>query len=131
MTRSQKGGPSIRVLRVAEAVRHALADLFARGEVRDPALGTVSITVSEVKMTPDLREATVFVLPLGGAEHRPLLQALNKAAPFLAREVAKRISTRFVPRFRFRADDRFAEAGRIESLLASPRVARDLKKSRP
>ena len=128
MAQTRHGGQSIRTLRLAEAVRHALADLFARGEVRDPALEGRSVTVSEVKLSPDLREATVFVLPLGGEDAKAALEALNRAAPFLASQVAKRVATRFVPRYRFRADERFAEASRIESLLASPTVARDLKK---
>ncbi|HXV74021.1 MAG TPA: 30S ribosome-binding factor RbfA [Sphingomonadales bacterium] len=128
MRQSQQGGPSIRALRVAEAIRHALAEILARGEVQDEALAGQSLTVSEVKLSPDLREATVFVLPLGDADEKPVLAALNRAAPFIASQVAKRVATRFVPRYRFRADARFAEASRIEALLASPRVARDLRK---
>jgi ribosome-binding factor A len=113
---------------VAEAIRHALADVLARGEVRDPALEGVPVTVAEVKLTPDLRHATVFVLPLGGDNAGAALEALNRAAPFLASLVAKRVATKFVPRYHFRSDERFAEASRIETLLASPRVAGDLKK---
>lgn len=128
MNRGQKGGPSIRVLRVAEAIRHALAEFLTKQDLQNPALVGKSITVSEVRLSPDLREATVFVLPLGAEDNEMVLAALNQAAHFIASQIARRVSTRFIPRYHFRSDERFAEASRIEALLASPRVLRDLKK---
>lgn len=126
----QKGGSSIRVLRVAEAIRHALAEFLTRQDLQNPALVGKSITVSEVRLSPDLREATVFVLPLGAEDNETVMEALNQAAQFIATQIAKSVSTRFIPRYHFRLDERFAEASRIEALLSSPRVLRDLKKDK-
>jgi ribosome-binding factor A len=122
----QKSGASHRQLRVGELIRHALADMFTRGEVHDPVLETHVITVPEVRMSPDLRLATVYVMPLGGRDQADVLEALERNKRFLRGEVAHRVSLKFAPDLRFRIDDRFAEAERIEKLLRSPEVRRDL-----
>lgn len=127
MTRSSRSsGPSTRLLRVGEMLRHALSDVLARGELRDPALEGVSITVSEVRPSPDLRHATVFIMPLGGMDLGPVLQGLNRSAGHLAHLVAEKVTLRYFPRFIFRVDPSFEAASKIEQLLRDPRVARDL-----
>jgi ribosome-binding factor A len=118
--------PSQRQLKVGELIRHALADIFFRGEVIDEVLSRHSITVPEVRMSPDLKLATVYVLTLGGGEADEAVTHLNKHKRFLRGEVAKRISMRFVPELRFRVDTSFEASRRIDELLASPKVARDL-----
>lgn len=118
--------PSQRQLRVGELVRHALADILMRGEVADPGLEGRPVTVSEVRMSPDLKLATVFVMPLGGEGVEPTLEGLARSARFLRGEVARRVALKFAPDLKFRLDTSFAEAGRIDELLRSPRVARDL-----
>ena len=117
---------SQRQLRVGEELRHALARLFERGVLRDPALAGVSVTVTEVRSSPDLRNATVFVIPLGGANSEAVVAALQHAGPFLKREVARMVELKYVPNLSFRADDSFDEADRIDLLLHDPIVARDL-----
>jgi ribosome-binding factor A len=118
--------PSQRPLRVGEAVRHALVEVFARGHIRDPELAEASITVSEVRMSPDLRQATAFVLPLGGGDSAALLKALKRAAPYLRGEVARLVELRVAPELRFVADSSFEIAGRISEALTRPEVQRDL-----
>ena len=118
--------PSQRQLRVGEEVRHALAHILERGELRDPGLAGVTVTVTEVRMSPDLRRADVFVTPLGGGPAAAILAALARARPFLRRQVAQAVDLRFVPDIDFVADGSFDQALRIESLLADPHVARDL-----
>ena len=118
--------PSQRQLRVGEEVRHALAHILERGELRDPGLAGVTVTVTEVRMSPDLRRADVFVTPLGGGPAASILAALARARPFLRRQVAQAVDLRFVPDIDFVADGSFDQALRIESLLADPHVARDL-----
>ena len=118
--------PSQRQLRVGELVRHSLAQLFARGEIRDPDLLDVSVTVSEVRMTPDLKLARAFVLPLGGAKADKVLDALNRCAGFVRGRVARDVNLKFSPKIEFLIDDRFEYADRIDTLLHDPRVARDL-----
>jgi ribosome-binding factor A len=118
--------PSQRQLKVGELIRHALADIFFRGEVIDEVLSRHSITVPEVRMSPDLKLATVYVLTLGGGEVDEAVTHLNKHKRFLRGEVAKRISMRFMPELRFRVDTSFEASRRIDELLASPKVARDL-----
>jgi len=120
--------PSQRQLKVGELIRHALAEIFSRGEVRDEVLARKSLTVPEVRMSPDLRIATAYVLPLGGApdEVEDAVAHLDKHRRFLRGEVAKRVSLKFMPELRFKADTAFASSARIDALLASPKVARDL-----
>lgn len=117
---------SVRVLKVAERVRHILSELLARQEVHDETVSATSIAVTEVRMTPDLRNATVYVKPLLGAEETAVVKALRQNTAFLQREVARRLGLKFAPRLAFRADESFEEADRIERLLNDPKVARDL-----
>jgi ribosome-binding factor A len=123
--------PSQRPLRVGEAVRHALVEVFARGHIRDPDLADVSLTVSEVRMSPDLRQATAFVLPLGGGDNENMLKALKRAAPYLRGEVARLVDLRHAPELRFIIDTSFDTAGRISTALAQPDVQRDLGHAPP
>jgi len=118
--------PAQRQLRVGEELRHALARIIERGEIRDPEVASRGVTVTEVSVSPDLRQATVFVVPLGGGEIAPLLAGLTRAAPFLRREVAKQVQLRVAPEFTFSADTSFERAKRIDELLNSPAVRRDL-----
>lgn len=118
---------SVRVLKVGERVRHILSELLTRQEVHDDTLSAHSVSVTEVRMSPDLRQASAFVKPLLGADEEAVLKALRTNTAFLQREVAKRLGLKFAPRLRFRADDTFEEADRIERLLRDPKVARDLE----
>ncbi|MDH3228666.1 MAG: 30S ribosome-binding factor RbfA [Alphaproteobacteria bacterium] len=132
MSRSKGRSPSQRQLRVGEELRHVLADILAHGDLRDPALKGLSITVSEVRASADMRQATAFVMPLGGAgDPAEVVVALNRAAAFLGHEVGRRITMKFTPVLRFEMDSAFDEAQRIESLLRRPAVARDLKRDGP
>lgn len=119
-------GGSQRQLRVGELVRHALADLLARGEVHDPVIEGHLITIPEVRMTADLRLATIYVMPMGGRDADKVLAAFEHNKKFLRAEIAHRINLKFAPDIRFRIDERFAEAERIDKLLRSPSVKRDL-----
>ena len=130
MDRRAERGRSQRQLRVGEELRHALAWILERGEVRDPDLKGVSVTVTEVRVSPDLRNATVFVLPLGGGETEAVVTGLTRARPFLRRKVANAVRLKFVPDITFRADTSFDEARRIDILLRDPAVARDLGEDR-
>src|SRR5258708_33569198 len=121
-------GNSQRQLRVGELVRHAVAEVLARGDVHDPVIETHLITVPEVRMSPDLRLATVYVMPLGGTDEKDVLAALERNKRYLRGEVAHRVNLKFAPDIRFRIDERFEEAERIERLLRSPEVKRDLDK---
>lgn len=121
-------GGSQRQLRVGELVRHAMAELLARGEVHDPVLEGHLITVPEVRMTADLRLATIYIMPLAGRDADEVLAALERNKKFLRGEIAHRINLKFAPDIRFRVDERFAEAERIDKLLRSPEVKRDLTK---
>jgi ribosome-binding factor A len=121
------GKPSQRQLRAAELVRHALAEIFSRGDVRDPVIEGHIITVPEVRMAPDLRMATIYVMPLAGRDSAQVLAALDRNKRYLRAEIARRINLKFAPDIRFLLDESFGEAERIEKLLRSPRVARDLK----
>src|SRR5512141_891833 len=118
---------SQRQLRVGELVRHALADLLTRGDVHDPVIEGHMITIPEVRVTADLRLATIYVMPLGGRDAETVVAAFERHKKFLRAEIAHRINLKFAPDIRFRVDDRFAEAERIEKLLRSPDVQRDLK----
>jgi ribosome-binding factor A len=119
-------GPSQRQLRVGELVRHTVADLLARGEVHDPVIEAHVITIPEVRMTADLRLATIYVMPLGGRAMESVLAAFNRNRRFLRGEIARRINLKFAPDIRFAIDERFDEAERIEKLLRTPAVRRDL-----
>src|SRR3954452_12872640 len=125
--KSSASGGSQRQLRVGEQVRHAIAEILAQGSVHDEDLEGHIITVSEVRMSPDLKLATVYVMPLGGKDTEIVLAALARNKKFLRGEVAHRVNLKFAPDLRFRVDDRFDEAERIEKLLRTPAVQRDLK----
>jgi ribosome-binding factor A len=118
-------GPSQRQLRAAELVRHAMAEILARGDVHDPTIETHLITVPEVRMTGDLRLATIYIMPLGGHDEALVLAALERNKRYLRGEIARRVNLKFAPDIRFRVDERFEEAARIEKLLRSPDVRRD------
>ena len=117
---------SVRLLKVGERVRHILSELLARQEVHDDTLSAHTVSVTEVRMTPDLRQATVFVKPLLGAHEDEVLTALRHNTAYLQREVARRLGLKYAAKLKFRADDSFDEAGRIDRLLADPKVAHDL-----
>ena len=118
--------PSQRQLKVGETIRHALADILSRGEIVDEVLSRHSITVPEVRMSPDLKLATAYVLTLGGGEADEAVAHLEKHKRYLRGLLAKRISMKFMPELRFRVDTSFESSARIDALLASPKVARDL-----
>ncbi|MCB2112134.1 MAG: 30S ribosome-binding factor RbfA [Parvularculaceae bacterium] len=128
---SSSKGPSQRQLRAGELVRHALVEILQREDLRDPALHGVSITVTEVRMSPDLKQANVYCAPLGASidkdRHPEIFKALDHAAPHLRHLLGRKIDMKFTPALKFRSDESFAEARRIDELLASPAVARDLK----
>lgn len=117
---------SQRQLRVGEEMRHVIAALFARGAFRDPVLQTASVTVTEVRVSPDLKNATAFVLPLGGQDEAAVFAALDRAQAFVRAEVAHSMQLRHAPRIGFKRDDSFDEAQRIDQLLRNPKVAADL-----
>jgi ribosome-binding factor A len=127
--RSQAAGPSQRALRVGELVRHMMAELLSRGDVHDPVIETHLITVPEVRMSPDLKLATIYVMPLGGRDEKAVLEALERNRRYLRGEIAKRVNLKFAPDIRFRMDERFDEAARIDKLLQSPEVKRDLDRT--
>ncbi len=117
---------SVRVLKVGERVRHILSELLARQEVHDDTVSAANIAVTEVRMSPDLRNAAVYVKPLLGRDEDTIVKALRQNTAFLQKEVAKRLGLKFAPKLQFRADESFDEAERIERLLSDPKVARDL-----
>ena len=117
---------SVRVLKVGERVRHILSELLARGEAHDDVLTAHSVSVTEVRMTPDLRNAKAYVKPLLGEDETAVLKALRTNTAFFQREVAQRLGLKFAPRLNFQPDESFDEAERIERLLDDPKVARDL-----
>lgn len=122
--------PNQRQLRVGEEIRHVLAHIFMRGECHDHELNATPITVSEVRISPDLKNATAYVMPLGGMNKETVMAALIRNAPILRKLVSDRMKLRYAPRISFRLDNSFEEAHRIEVLLNSPEVARDLEKSK-
>ncbi|MCP4330488.1 MAG: 30S ribosome-binding factor RbfA [Alphaproteobacteria bacterium] len=126
MGKGRASAPSQRQLRVGEELRHVLAQIIGRGIIRDPDLTGVAITVTEVRVSPDLRNATVMVVPLGGDEMDQMVTALGRAASFLRREVAREITLRNVPALTFQGDASFDAAARIDDLLRRPEIARDL-----
>ena len=117
---------SVRLLKVGERVRHVLSELLTRQQVHDDTLSAHTVSVTEVRMSPDLRQAKVYAKPLLGGDEEAVLKALRQNTAYLQREVAQRLGLKFAPKLKFLADESFDEAGRIESLLNDPRVARDL-----
>lgn len=124
--RNAKQPPGQRLLRVGEEIRHALAAVFERETIRDPALNDVRLTVTEVRPSPDLRHARVYVVPLGGGDTTEIMAGLKRVKPFLRRRVAEAVQMKFVPDLVFAADTSFDEAEHIATLLHRPEVARDL-----
>lgn len=120
-------GGSTRSLRVGELIRHAVAEILAQGGVHDPVLESHLVTVPEVRMSPDLKLATIYVMPLGGRDEKLVIDALEHHKRFLRGEIAHRVNLKFAPELRFRIDERFAEAERIDKLLRSPAVQKDLE----
>ncbi len=121
-------GRSVRLLRVGEQVRHALANILMRGDVHDETLASHLVSVTEVRMSPDLRHATVFVKPLLGQDEDVVLKALRTHTAYLQKEVARRMTTKYAAKIKFLADESFDEGGRIDRLLRDPRVAQDIGK---
>ena len=117
------------MLRVAELVRHAASGLLSRGEINDPILEKHVVTVPRVKMSPDLKLATLFIMPLGGKESDEVLKALDRHRAFLRGEIARRINLKFAPELRFKIDETFENAARIDALLNSEKVKRDLEQA--
>jgi ribosome-binding factor A len=124
--RAQPAGGSQRQLRVGELIRHELAAMLSRGDVHDPVIEAHMITVPEVRMSPDLRLATIYIMPLGGRDEKDVLDALDRNKRYMRGEIARRVNLKFAPEIRFRIDERFDEAERIEKLLRTPDVQRDL-----
>ena len=121
-------GPSQRQLRVGEMLRHALSEILVRGDIRDPDLTGVSVTITQVKPSGDMRHATVFCEPLGGKDADKIVAALNRHKSFLRGEMGRAIALKFTPELRFVEDKSFAEAEKIEHILKSPRVQQDLRR---
>jgi ribosome-binding factor A len=126
MTRDKGREPSQRQLKVGELIRHSVAEIFARGEIVDEVLNQYSLTVPEVRMTPDLKLATIYVLPLGGVGAKDVIAHLDKHKRFLRGELAHRVNLKFMPELRFKIDTSFERSARIDELLASSKVVRDL-----
>src|SRR5580692_6602518 len=124
--REHSAGGSQRQLRVGELIRHELAEMLARGDIHDPVIQAHMITVPEVRMAADLRLATIYVMPLGGRDVEAVIAALDRNKRYVRGEIAKRVNLKFAPEIRFRVDERFDEAERIEKLLRTPAVQRDL-----
>lgn len=122
-------GRSVRLLRVGEQFRHILSELLARNEVHDDVLNSHSVSVTEVRMSPDLRHATAFIKPLLGANEEKVLKALRTNTAFFQKEVASRVSMKYAAKLKFLADDSFDQATHIEGLLAQPKVQQDLSDS--
>jgi len=120
---------SVRLLKVGEQVRHVISEILTRQQVHDATLSAHSVSVTEVRMTPDLRQATVYVKPLLGEDEEEVLKALRTNTAFFQREVAQRLKMRFAAKIRFRSDETFDEASRIDALLNDPRVKRDIDNS--
>ncbi len=126
---SAGSAPSQRMLRVAELVRHAMAQMLSRGDISDSVLEKHVVTVSRVKMSPDLKLATVYVVPLGGKDEPEVIAALDRHRKFLRGEIAHEVNLKFAPEIRFRVDDSFDNVSRIDAILNSERVKRDLEAS--
>lgn len=121
-------GPSQRQLRVGELIRHALADMLARGDIHDEVLGRHVITVPEVRLSPDLKLATCYIMPLGGGDVAPVLKALASHKKHIRGEIAHRVNLKYAPDIRFLQDESFAEAERVDALLYSDKVRQDILK---
>jgi ribosome-binding factor A len=119
-------GRSVRLLRVGEQVRHALSDVLMRGDVHDETLASHLVSVTEVRMSPDLRHATAFVIPLLGANAQGVLKALRTNTAYLQSEVARRVNTKYAAKLKFLLDESFDEGSHIDKLLRAPKVAQDL-----
>lgn len=135
MTRSAKSkgpsagkGPSQRMLRVGELIRHKLSEMLVRGDIHDDVIAGHSITIPEVRLSPDLKIATVYVMPLGGADMKPVIEALTRNKKYIRAEVAHTLDLKYAPDLRFREDETFEEATRIDRLLDSPKVKQDTAK---
>ncbi|MGF7056055.1 ribosome-binding factor A [Bosea sp. OAE752] len=122
---AKPSGPSQRQLRVGELIRHALAEMLARGDIHDDVLAKHVITVPEVRLSPDLKLATAYIMPLGGQDVKPVLKALEANKRYMRGEIAHRVNLKYAPDIRFRADESFAEAERIDALLDTEQVRRD------
>ncbi|RYE32629.1 MAG: 30S ribosome-binding factor RbfA [Hyphomicrobiales bacterium] len=122
---AKPSGPSQRQLRIGELIRHALADMLARGDIHDDVLAKHVITVPEVRLSPDLKLATAYIMPLGGQDMKPVLKALEANKRYMRGEIAHRVNLKYAPDIRFRADESFAAAERIDSLLDTDAVRRD------
>lgn len=120
------GEPSQRMLRVGELIRHAMSELLSRGEINDPVLETHVVTVPGVRMSPDLKLATIFIMPLGGEDVKPVIAALERHKKFLRGEISRRINLKFAPDIRFRMDETFDLSAKIDALLNSDKVRADL-----
>ena len=125
--RDQSTGGSQRQLRVGELIRHELAEMLSRGDIHDPVIEAHLITVPEVRMSPDLRLATIYVMPLGGRDANDVVAALERNKRYVRGEISRRVNLKFAPEIRFRVDERFDEAERIEKLLRTPAVQKDLE----
>ncbi len=124
--RRAKRGPSQRQLRVAENLRHELSQIFTRIDIRDEDLLDVIITVSEIRTSPDMRQATVYVMPLGGKNKDIVVEALSRHRKFLRGELSRKVTLKYMPELHFRLDETFDESGRISDVLNSEKVAQDL-----
>ncbi len=125
---SSHAAPSQRQLRVGEIIRHKLAEMLARGDIHDDVLASHVVTVSEVRLSPDLKLATAYVMPLGGSDTDAVLDALERNKRYIRAQVAHAVNLKFAPDIRFRTDETFTEASRIDALLASPKVRQDVDK---
>jgi ribosome-binding factor A len=123
-----KGGVSQRMLRVAEMIRHQLAELMARGEIHDDVLASHVVTIPEVRISPDLKLATAYVMPLGGKDTAAVIAALERHKKFIRTQIAHTLNLKYAPDIRFREDETFEEVNRIDALLFSEKVRRDVEK---
>lgn len=121
-------GPSQRMLRVGELIRHKVSEMLIRGDIHDDVIAAHSITIPEVRISPDLKVATVYVMPLGGKSIKPVIEALTRNRKYIRAEVAKTLNLRYAPDLKFREDETFEEATRIDRLLDSPKVRQDTDK---
>jgi ribosome-binding factor A len=121
-------GPSQRMLRVGELIRHKVAEMLVRGDIHDDVIASHSITIPEVRISPDMKIATVYVMPLGGKSMKPVIEALTRNKKYIRAQVAQTLDLRYAPDLRFREDETFEEATRIDRLLDSPKVRQDVEK---
>ena len=121
-------GPLQRMLRVGELIRHKVSEMLIRGDIHDDVIASHSITIPEVRISPDLKIATVYVMPLGGKDIKPVIEALTRNKKYIRAEVASALNLRYAPDIKFREDETFEEATRIDRLLDSPKVRQDVEK---